>query len=122
MQQRNVALQTILFFVTCGLYGVLWYFQLARDIGMLRGDDQPSPWMDLLLTLVTCGLWGLYVAYQWPTLLNGALRERGVSVDDNLPAISLVLSFTGFHWVALILMTSAVNRAVEQPVSSLGSV
>ncbi len=113
-EPRNIVLYIILTLITCGLWGLVWFFQLGSDIQALRGDDKPNTLVDFLLTIVTCGLWGFYVAYQWPIFLQEPMRARGIHVDNNLPVISLVLSFFGFQLVSMILMQSAANQAMTQ--------
>ena len=114
MQPRNIVVYVLLSIVTCGIWGIVWYFQLGSDIAAIRGDGKPSPLKDFLLTLLTCGIWSLYVAYQWPTLLQEPLRARGKYVDPNLPVLSLVLGIFGFHIVGMVLMQQLVNDTWSQ--------
>jgi hypothetical protein len=109
LQQRSIPLYVILTLVTCGIWGIVWFFQLGGDIQSLRGDGKPSPGTDFLLTIVTCGLWGIYVSYQWPTLLIEPLRARGRQVDSNLPVMSLVLTLFGLNIVGWVLMQQLLN-------------
>ena len=113
-EPRNIVLYVILTVLTCGLWGLVWFFQLGGDIQAVRGDAKPNTLVDFLLTMVTCGLWGFYVAYQWPILLQEPMRAREIHVDSNLPVISLVLCFFGFQIVSLILIQSAANQALTQ--------
>ncbi len=113
-EPRNIVLYAVLTVVTCGLWALVWVYQLGGDIQTLRGDDKPNILMDFLLTLLTCGIWGIYVAYQWPLLLQEPARARGIHVDNNLPVISLVLYFFGFAFVSLILVQSVANQALTQ--------
>lgn len=114
MQQRNIVLYVILSLVTCGIWFLVWFFQLGGDIAALRGDDKPSPLKDFLLTIVTCGIWGLYCAYQWPVYLQEPLRARGRTVDANLPVLSLVLAFFGLQIVGFVLMQQALNDEIAK--------
>ncbi|MFZ4578536.1 MAG: DUF4234 domain-containing protein [Myxococcota bacterium] len=109
LQQRSIPLYVILTIVTCGIWGIVWFFQLGGDIQSLRGDGKPSAGTDFLLTIVTCGLWGIYVSYQWPTLLLEPLRARGRQVDSNLPVLSLVLTLFGLNIVGWVLMQQLLN-------------
>ena len=117
-EPRNIAVYVILTIVTCGIWGLVWFFQLGSDIQALRGDSKPNTLVDFLLTWVTCGLYGFYIAYQWPVLLQEPLRARGVHVDNNLPVLSLVLAVFGLNIVSVILMQSAVNDGFKQMGSS----
>ena len=114
MQQRNIVLYVVLSIVTCGIWGIVWFFQLGSDIAAIRHDNKPNPLADFVLGIVTCGLWSLYVAYQWPTLLQEPLRARGKYVDPNLPVLSLVLGMFGFHIVGMVLMQQLVNDTFAQ--------
>jgi apolipoprotein N-acyltransferase len=116
MQPRNIVLNVILTVVTCGIFGIVWWFQLGGDIQALRGDDKPPTLRDFVLCLVTCGIWGYFVAYQWPIWLQEPLRKRGRHVDPNLPVLCLVLAFFGLHIVTLVLMQQAANDAMTAPV------
>ena len=107
---RNIALQVVLSIFTCGIWGIVWWFQLGSDIQLVRGDEKPNPLTDFLLTIVTCGVWGVYCAYQWPTLLQEPLRNRNVRVDPNLPVLSLVLAIFGLHLVGMVLMQQVLNE------------
>ena len=100
--------------VTCGLWAIVWFFQLGADIQELRGDEEPNVLRDFLLSFITCGLWSLYVAYQWPVLIVEPLVKREVHVDKNLPVISLVMSLFGVQIVGLVLMQSAVNKGLQE--------
>lgn len=111
-EPRNIVLYVVLSVVTCGLWAIVWVFQLGGDIQRLRGDGKPNVLVDVLLTIVTCGLWGFFAAYQWTVLIQQPMRERGQHVDANLPVICLVASFFGLQLVTLILMQSVVNQGL----------
>lgn len=118
---RNIVLLVILSVVTCGIWGIVWFFQLGSDIQMFRasartldsghrGDEKPNPLTDFVLSIVTCGIWSIVVAYQWPQLLQEPLRARGQRVDTNLPVLSLVLALFGMHIVGMVLMQQLLNE------------
>lgn len=109
-EERDIVKCVILSIVTCGIWGLVWIYQIGTDIAMLRGDNKPAVVTDLLLTFVSCGLWGFVCAYRWPDALNEELSRRGQQVDTNLPAMSLVMSFFGFQIVGMVLMQEALNK------------
>lgn len=109
-QPRDLVTCVLLSIVTCGIYLLWWTVQVGRDIATLRGDDKPPVTRDVLLLLLTCGVWSFFIAYQWPLWLQDVQRQRGRTVDPNLPVLSLVLNFLGLHLVPLILMQQALNE------------
>lgn len=116
MTERDVVKYILLSILTCGLWGMVWVYQVGSDIAMLRGDDKPAVVLDLVLSFVSCGLWGFVCAYRWPEYLNEELSRRGRQVDGNLPAMSLLMAFFGLHVVGLVLMQESLNKmAREQP-------
>ena len=120
LQQRSLPLYVILTIVTCGIWGIVWFFQLAGDIQALRGDQKPAAGLDFLLSIVTCGIWAIYVSYQWPVLLQEPLRARGRSVDPNLPVMCLVLAIFGLSIVAFVLMQQLINDEIARGGAPVG--
>lgn len=113
MERRDVVKMVILSIVTCGIWGIVWMYQLGTDIANLRGDNTPKPITDIVLSLVTCGIWSLVISYQWPKLVNDLAAARGKRVDDNLPVLCLVASIFGFPIVAFALMQQILNDLPE---------
>jgi len=118
--ERDVVKYILLSIVTCGLWGMVWVYQVGTDIATLRGDDKPSVVLDLVLTFVSCGLWGFVCAYRWPEYLNEELGRRGRSVDSNLPAMSLLMAFFGLHVVGLVLMQESLNKLARDEFGQRG--
>jgi len=113
MEKRNVVTMVILTFVTCGLWGLVWLYQIGTDISALRGDGKPNPVIDIVLGFVTCGIWFLVISYQWPKFLNDAAAQRDKRVDDNLPVLSLVATVFGCQVVGMALMQQVLNDLPE---------
>ncbi|MBI5607568.1 MAG: DUF4234 domain-containing protein [Deltaproteobacteria bacterium] len=113
MQRRDLVTAILLTVVTCGIYSLFWMFQMGNDIATLRGDDQPKPTTDLVLTLITCGLWYFVVSYRWAQLLNEVAEQRGKRVDSNFPVLCLVLAFFSYGIVGLALMQNTLNDLID---------
>ena len=68
VQERSIALDVILTIVTCGIYGLVWLYLLAKDVNELsaaQGKPQMTdPILVVLLSIVTCGLYEIYFFYQ----------------------------------------------------------
>lgn len=113
MQRRDLVVCIILTLVTCGIYGLVWRYNIGMDIARARGDNQPQPITDLLLTVITCGLWGFVVSYRWAQLLNEVAAKNGRRVDDNFPTLCLVLAIFSYGLVDVALMQNLLNDMAD---------
>jgi hypothetical protein len=96
IEQRNVVVYTVLAFMTCGLWAIIWFFQIGSDIQRATGSDKPNAGLDFVLSILTCGIWSIVVAIQWPNYINDARRSKGMSPVQDIQALSIVLAiFTG---------------------------
>jgi len=112
--ERNIALYVILSIVTCGIWGLVWFFQIGGDIGRLRGDGKPSALIDLVLAIVTCGIWGIILGYTWGDKLNEGLRNAGQPANENLPILTLVLGIFGLQLISFVLWQVELNKAAAR--------
>ncbi|WP_245630402.1 DUF4234 domain-containing protein [Amphibacillus sediminis] len=39
VRQRSVAMVIILSLLTCGIYTIIWYYQVSEDLRYLTGDN-----------------------------------------------------------------------------------
>lgn len=113
MEKRDLVKMVLLTVITCGIYGLVWMYNIGNDIAALRGDGQPKPLTDLLLSMVTCGVWYLYVSYQWAKLLNEVQAQRGKRVDDNFPLLCLILTVFSVGIVNQALMQHMLNEMAD---------
>ncbi|HZS45695.1 MAG TPA: DUF4234 domain-containing protein [Blastocatellia bacterium] len=113
--ERSIATSIILTLVTCGIYGLVWFYAVGKDIRDYLGRGDPNPGMDILLMIVTCGIWGLYIMYKYPTQINEMLQKRGLPTNDNLPLISIILGVCGLGIVSLAMMQSELNKLWQSP-------
>src|SRR5947209_2762691 len=60
-QERSIGMCILLTLVTCGIYGIVWMYQIGTDLKNVLGRDEPNPGLDIILSLVTCGIWGLVI-------------------------------------------------------------
>jgi hypothetical protein len=107
--RQSPAMVIILTVVTCGLYGLYWYYRTSEDIQDAAGVRDVSPGMEVALILVTCGLYTIYWWYKYGTLLVDLERVRGVTVRDNTVLLTL-LSAAAF-WAGPF---DLINMAIMQ--------
>ena len=110
VQHRNIAVCIILSIITCGIYGLYWYYSLANDINWVSGhNDDTSGGMVLLLTILTCNIYGLYWMYRAGCKIDEARQARNYSSQNN-GIVYLILSLFGFSIVSYALMQNELNN------------
>lgn len=89
-EDRSFWLLLLLSFVTCGIYGLIFYWNLFRDINVVcrpkeSDDSQQSPnyLIACLLSIVTCGIYFYYWYYKQGNRMQRAGREYGIEIDEN---------------------------------------
>lgn len=108
-ERREIVMTLLLFFLTCGLYGLYLQYRIGTEINEHRGRKDVNPGLDLLLIFLTCGLWAFYIMVKYPQSLQEMIvEEGGTSTDLVLP--SILLTLFGLHVVALIILQGELNR------------
>ncbi len=106
----RIVWQCILFtFITCGIYGLVWMYQIGSDLRGFLGRGEPNPGLDIVLCFVTCGLWGIYVWYRYAQLTLEAQGKAGIRPNDvTIP--SLLCAIFGLSIVSMALVQTELNR------------
>ena len=66
--------------ISCGLYGMYWWWKMASEVNAFLGTDRMSVLKIFGLSSVTCGLYGLY--FMW---VDGKAIIREVQAKAGLP-------------------------------------
>jgi hypothetical protein len=77
---RSVFMVMILNLVTCGIYGMIWFFKMSGEINAFLGVERISPIKVWLLSSVTCGIYGLYFMF-----VDGKEIVKEVQAKAGLP-------------------------------------
>ncbi len=109
---RNIVLCIIFCFITCGIYGIYWFFKLNDEINSLAGEpDATSGIVVFLLGIVTCGIYLWYWLYQMGTRVDRIKQNRGAASESS-HILFLVLGICGLSIVDYALMQSEINANV----------
>lgn len=86
-ENRSFIKYLLLNFITCGIYGLYFFYKLVEDQNyMLAGDGEDSPnyIIVMLLSVITCGIYEIYWVYKQGNRLSRAGQERfGIRIDEN---------------------------------------
>jgi hypothetical protein len=109
LQQKNIALYVVLSIVTCGIFGLYWYYTIATDIYNTNNNISTTPIVTLLLNIVTGSIYGVYVYYKWGQALKETCDEKGIPGEDRA-VLYLVLSIFGLGIINMALIQSDINQ------------
>jgi hypothetical protein len=111
--KKNIALWIVLAIVTCGIANLVWIYQITRDVAEIKKDaNYRSPGLAVLFTIITCGIYAIYWAYVTTKDIIEEEKRRGggVSADDNLPLINVLLAIFTETIAANAIMQNELNR------------
>ena len=122
MQNRNIALGIILSILTCGIYGLYWFYTALKAVDDAQCPSRPetSPGITILLSILTCGIYGAYAYYKLgrstPELFQAYGKTYAPAGD---PAILyLIMGLFGYGIISLCLVQSDINTIVGPVYSS----
>ena len=110
IQKRDVVVAIILSFVTCGIYGLVWFFNLVTDLNTAaQTPDDQTPGIVLLLCIVTCGIYGWIWLYKAGEKVD-KIKEFNGEAPSNSAVIYLLLAIFGLAIVDYALIQSELNK------------
>lgn len=113
LEKKDIAMQIIFSFITCGIYGLIWFVQMTDDTNTLSDDNNPtSGGLALLYTILTCGIYSLYWNYKMGQRLYQIGKKYNKEINDN-SVLYLLLSIFGLSIVSECLIQSDLNRFAE---------
>ncbi len=108
--QRNIATCIILSFVTCGIYGIYWYYCSAQDMNYYSNGRTATGGSLILLSIITCGIYMLYWFYIVGCEIDDIKRNAGMYGSNNTGIVYLLLSIFGLSIVSMALMQTELNN------------
>lgn len=121
-EDRSFLMLILLSIVTCGIYGIIFYWNLFQDINVVcrpkeNDDSQQSPnyLIAFLLSIITCGIYFYYWYYKQGNRMQRVGHEYGIVIEENgttylLWALLGTLLFGIGPLVVMYLIIKNVNR------------
>jgi len=111
VQYREIVVNIVLSIVTCGIYAIIWFINMADDVNRICNDEKSnqSGGTVFLLTLVTCGIYGIIWFYQVGGRMYRAGQKYGMPISDN-GTLYLILEIVGLGIVNYCLLQSDLNK------------
>ena len=107
--ERNVLVVFLLSLVTCGIYSIIHFFQVAGDINRHLGAEKLKPGLDLLLIFVTCGIWYIVMCYQYGRAFYEMQLSEGLTASDN-STLYIILAVLGLSFVPFLIIQNDLNE------------
>lgn len=85
IKKRSFAAYLILTIITCGIYGIVFWYSYTEDINRVcagDGEESPNYIIVMLLSFITCGIYGIYWCYKQANRLKNAGPRYGVTVSE----------------------------------------
>ncbi|MBN1898724.1 MAG: DUF4234 domain-containing protein [Spirochaetes bacterium] len=105
---RSPAFVIILAIITCGIYYLIWIYNVAKELKLFLNKEDLNPGLDLLLCIV-CPPFAIYWVYKYGQLIDEALEKVKLKPEDNA-TLYLVLAIFGFIVVDMAIMQSSLNK------------
>lgn len=84
-KKRDGLVCTIFSVITCGIYGIYFWYCYGEDVNELCAEDgkhTPNFIVAWLLSLITCGIYGIYWTYNLASRLDTAGKKYQVNVES----------------------------------------
>lgn len=110
IMNRNVVTCILLSIVTCGIYGLYWYFCVINDLNTAsETPDDVSAGTVLLLTIVTCGIYGWIWLYKAGEKVDKIRLRNGEPASDS-SIIYILFAVFGLAVVDCALIQTELNK------------
>ena len=111
VKQESIATCIILSFVTCGIYGIIWFINIVNNVNTICNDEHSnqSGATVFLLSLITCGIYSLIWFYQAGGRMKATSDKYAMGISDN-SLLYLLLNIFGFGLVSYCLLQSDINK------------
>ncbi len=107
MKKRSIPLCLFLSVITFGIYGFVWFYNVAKEtIDELQYNNIDSAGLNLLYLIITFGGYNMWWNYKISTYLATLERRKNMEPDFWAPLFSLMFG--------LILHQSRINRLTAE--------
>lgn len=113
---RGILKYILLTLITCGIYGLWFIYDLAKDVNiMCEGDGKKTAGLlkMFLLTLVTCGIYGIYwwISIADRMYLNGSRYNVPVPNKGSSVLLWMLLGLFCFAPLLYVAMYQVIENA-----------
>lgn len=108
-EKRDPAMVIVFTLITCGFYGLWWWYTVATEIKNALNRQEMNPALDIVLSIVTCGIYFIYLSYKYPQLMMEMQDRVGMGRND-ISMLTLLLSVFGLQIVSAFMIQTELNK------------
>ena len=105
---RSPAAVIVLSFVTCGIYALVWTYNVTNEIKNYLVKEDINPGLDVLLCIV-CFPYYIYWLYKVAKLIAEMQAKAGLPVQDD-STLYIVLAVFGVGFVCPAMIQTKLNE------------
>lgn len=109
-QKRSPVAILLLSLITCGIYGIIVFYQISSEVKDFRSDSSISPGIEVLLCLLTGGIYEIYWFYKFSRMVYDMQVRVGTPGACDNTILFTVISVLRLNVVALMLLQTELNR------------
>ncbi len=98
--ELSVAMNLVITLLTCGIYNLYWNYMQMEACNTLLGREEFSFLKWIVFSLLTCGLYHIVYQYKMGAAITEIQFKLGLSVNKDLPILSIVATIFGFSIMA----------------------
>lgn len=111
--QKSVAMVVILTIVTCGIYGLIWYWGAIKELYAAGGKSIGNLDATIQFILLFFYVGEIFFAINAADNLNEVRAQRGLPPQDN-KVLYLILNLLGFAIITNALVQNEMNQLAAQ--------
>lgn len=111
LENKNIATSIVLSIVTCGIYGIIWTYQICKKVKLLCENSADVTGEFLCLLFVP--YYGVYWAYSRGKKLAEARNSRGLGTASDNSLVYLLLSLFGLSIVTYAMIQNELNQVAD---------
>ena len=114
MKKRSIGIMVLLFFVTLGIYAIVWQCKFQGELKNKTGEGM-GPWGHFFASIFTFGIYSII----WSFLAGKRLVKAGASSDFSILYLILTLCFGIGSIINMFVMQNQANSIVEVAPTTL---
>lgn len=114
IQSRDLLTCILLSVVTCGIYGLYWFYCIVNDFNTVTGNTQgTSAGKVVLFSVLTCGIYGWVWLYRAGEKIDEMKTSAGMP-SSNTAVLYLLLAIFELAIVDYALIQTELNKFAAQ--------
>ena len=112
IKKKSIGMAILLSFVTFGIYTIIWFVQMTKEMNELSGEEGTGGGKAILFSILTCGIYMWFWNYNMGKKVYSAQTRHGLPASDN-SIVDLLLSLFGLMIVTMVMVQLEINKMID---------